>query len=97
MGVLYNNEGRKERRRRLKKLKRGLTFVKNTIKDKRIIGTKTLTELYTWIDAAYAVHNNMRGYIGGAISMGYVIMHVKASKQKINVKSYRESELVGMG
>ena len=80
-----------------KKLKRGLTFVKNTIKDKRIIGAKTLTDLYTWIDAAYAVHNNMRGHTGGAISMGYGIMHGKASKQKINVKSSTESELVGMG
>ena len=29
--------------------------------------------------------------------MGYVIMHVKASKQKINVNSSTESGLVGMG
>ena len=69
----------------------------NTIKDKRIIGAKTLTDLYTWIDAAYAVHNNMRGHTGGAISMGYGIMHGKASKQKINIKSSTESELVRMG
>ena len=54
-----------------KKLKRGLKFVKNTIEDKRIIGAKTLTDLYTWIDAAYSVHNNMRGHTGGAIWMGY--------------------------
>ena len=71
--------------------------MKNRIKDKRIIGAKTLTDLYTWIDAAYAVHNNIRGHTGGAISMGYGIMHGKASKQKINVKSSIESELVGMG
>ena len=80
-----------------KKLKRGLTSVKNTIKDKIIICAKTLTDLYTWIDADYAVHNNMRGHIGGAISMGSGIMHGKASKQKINVKSSTESGLVGMG
>ena len=60
--------------------------MKNTIKDKGIIGTKTLTDLYTWIDAAYAVHNNMKEHTGGAISIGYGIMHGKASKQKINVK-----------
>ena len=80
-----------------KKLKRGLKFVKNIIKDKKIIVAKTLTDLYTWIEAAYAIHNNMRGRTGGAISMGYGIMHVKASKQEINVKSSTESELVGMG
>ena len=80
-----------------KKLNRGLTYVKNTIKDKRIIGAKTLSGLYMWIDAVYDVHNNMREYTGGAISMGYGIIHVKASKQKINMKSSTESELVGMG
>ena len=71
--------------------------MKNTIKDKRMIGAKTLTDLYTWVHAAYAAHNNTRGHTGGAISMGYGIMHGKASKLKINVKSSTESELVGMG
>ena len=79
-----------------KKIKRGITLVKNTIKDKIIIGAKTLSDLYTWIDAAYAVHNNMIGHRGGAIFMGYGIMHGKAPKQKINVKIPIESELVGM-
>ena len=61
--------------------------MKNTIKDKRIIVAKTLSDLYTWIDAAYAVHNNMRGHTWSYISMGYRIIHGKASKQKTNVKS----------
>ena len=65
-----------------KKLKRDLTFVKNTIEDKRIIGAKTLIDLYTWIYAAYAVHINMRGHTGGEISMGYGIIHGKASKKR---------------
>jgi hypothetical protein len=38
----------------------------------------------------------MRGQTGGAISMGYGILHGKSSKQKINVKSSTESELVGV-
>ena len=70
-----------------KNLKRGLKYVKNSIKDKIMIGAKILYYLYTWIDAAYAVHNNMRGHTGGAISIGYGIIHRKASKQKIKVKS----------
>ena len=78
-----------------KKLKRGLQFVLCTIDDERTIGATTLSELFTWIDAAYAVHNNMRSHTGGAISMGYGILHGKSSKQKINVKSSTESELVG--
>ena len=78
-----------------KKLKRGLQFILCTIDDERTIGATTLSELFTWIDAAYAVHNNMRSHTGGAISMGYGILHGKSSKQKINVKSSTESELVG--
>ena len=50
----------------------------------------------TFIDASYAVHPNMRGHTGGAISFGVGIIHGKASKQKINVKSSTECELVGV-
>ena len=78
------------------KLRRGLIFIKNTINDKKIIGAKTLSKLYTWIDSAYAVHPNMRGHTGVSISMGYGVVHCKGSKQKINVKSSTEAELVGV-
>ena len=57
----------------------------NTIDDKRIVGARTLSELYTWIDADYSIYNNMKGHNGGAISMGYGLIHRKSS----------ESELVG--
>ena len=38
----------------------------------------------------------MRGHTGGTISFGVGIVHGKASKQKINVKSSTEYELVGV-
>ena len=52
--------------------------------------------VFTCNDALYAVHDNMRSHTGGAISMGYGIIHGKSSKQKLNVKSSTEAELVGM-
>ena len=55
-----------------------------------IIGEKSLSELYTWIDTAYTIHNNMRGQTGGEIYMGYGLLHGKLSKKKINVKSSTE-------
>ena len=79
-----------------RKLRRGLLFINGTINKKRIIGARSLKDLFTWIDAAYAVHANMRGHTGGAMSMGYGIIHGKSSKQKINTKSSTESELVGV-
>ena len=69
-----------------KKLRRGLIYVKNTIDDKRIIVASTLSDIFTWIDTAYAVHPNMQSHTGGAISMGYRVIHCKGSKQKLNVK-----------
>ena len=70
--------------------------MKRTINDKRIIGATSLTEVFTWIDAAYAVHDNMQSHTGGAISMGHGILHGKSSMQKLNVKTSTEAELVGV-
>ena len=63
-----------------RKLRRGLLFINGTINKKRIIGARSLKDLFTWIDAAYAVHANMRGHTGGAMSMGYGVLHEKSSK-----------------
>ena len=82
-----------------KKLKRCLSFLKSTIDDVRVIGAGSLSDIYTWIDASYAVHDNLRSHTGGAISMGYDahgIIHGKSSMQKLNVKSSTEAELVGV-
>ena len=78
------------------KLYRVLQFVKQTKDDTRIIAADNIGEMYTWIDASYAVHDTMRGHTGGAISMGRGILHAKASKQKLNVKSSTEAEIVGI-
>ena len=63
-----------------KKLEILLTRVMNTINDKCIIGAKSLTHFYMWIDTEYSVYANMRGNTGGAISMGYGILHGNSTK-----------------
>ena len=78
------------------KLKRVLGFLKKNIDDVRIIGASSLLELYTWIDAAYGVHDSdLKGHTGGCMSFGTGTVHQRSSKQKINVKSSTEAELVG--
>jgi hypothetical protein len=37
----------------------------------------------------------MQSQTGGAMSMGLGVLHAKSSKQKLNVKSSTEAELVG--
>ena len=61
----------------------------------RIIGANDLQSIFTWIDAAYAVNTDMRSQTRGAISLGLEVLHAKCSKQKLNVKSSTEAELVG--
>ena len=77
-----------------KKLRRVLAFLQSTINDIRIIGANSLQEVYTWIDAAYGVHDDMRSHTGGVISLGTGTMHQKSSVQKLNVKSSTEAEIV---
>lgn len=78
------------------KLKRVLCYIKSTMNETRFMGMDDLGMLFTWIDAAYAVHPNMRSQTGGAMSMGTGVIHAKSGKQKLNVKSSTEAELVGV-
>ena len=47
------------------KLKRVLSFLYDKIEDERMIGATSLTEILTWINTTYAVHNNTRSHMGG--------------------------------
>ena len=66
-------------------LNRGLTWVKNTIKYKHVIGERSLSGVFTWIHEACYVNGKKRIHACGYMSMGCVIIHSKASKRKINV------------
>jgi hypothetical protein len=78
------------------KFKRVLMYLYGSINDVRIIGASDLRSLLCMVDASYSVHTNMRGHTGGLMSFGKGIIHGKSSKQKLNVKSYTESELVSL-
>ena len=45
---------------------------------------------------SYAVHQDMRGQTGGAISMGHGLVNQKSLKQKLNSKSSTVTELIGL-
>ena len=73
-----------------------LIFCKNTIDDVRIIGATSVEDIFTWIDAAYAVHNDMISHTGGCMSLGIGTLHSKIAVQKLNTNSSTESEIVGV-
>ena len=68
--------------------------INETIDKKRIIGANIHTDLYIWIDAANAVHSNMRSHNGGVISMRHGVSHKKAFVKRLNKKSSTEAELI---
>jgi hypothetical protein len=49
----------------------------------------------TWVDASYAVHDDMKSHTGGAVSFGRGAIMSKSTKQKLNTKSSTKAELVG--
>ena len=55
----------------------------------------TLKTLYTWVDASYDVHPDMRSHTGGTMSLGHGVLNTMSAKQKLNTKSTTESEVVG--
>ena len=61
----------------------------------RYIGADGINVLKTYVDASYAVHPDIRGHTGGAMSLGKGVFHTKCAKQKLNTKSSTETEVVG--
>ena len=77
------------------KLRRLMQYVKDTIHLPHIIGADSLTSFQSFVDVSYAVHNDMRSHTGTAITFGRGTVYAKSSKQKLNVKSSTEGEIVG--
>ena len=79
----------------MKKLKRVFLYLKGTQSLFLTLGADSLHKLTTFVDAAYAVHPDMRSHTGGAVSMGTGAFMCKSTKQKLNTKSSTEAEVVG--
>lgn len=76
-------------------MKRLLGYLNRTIDMPRIIGAENLFMMKIWVDAAYAIHPDMRGHTGGVISFGHGAYTTKSLQQKLNTKSSTETEVVG--
>jgi Reverse transcriptase (RNA-dependent DNA polymerase) len=78
-----------------RKLQRLLEYLHGTIDLKLRLGANSLNEFTTWVDASFAVHNDMRSHTGGVISFGRGGLICKSKKQSINTKSSTKAELIG--
>ena len=50
--------------------------------------------MHSWLDVSYGVHTDGKSHTGGCISFGLGVVATKCQKQKLNVKSSTEGEIV---
>ena len=78
------------------KLVRVLVFLKTT-KDDVLTLEADDTQTLTWyVDAAFAVHADMRSHTGSTFSLGKGMIISDSTKQKVNSRSFTEAELIGV-
>jgi hypothetical protein len=77
------------------KLKRVLEYINGSMDIKYTVGADDMECMRTWVDAAFAVHPDMKSHTGGVISFGAGGIICKSTKQKLNTKSSTEAEFVG--
>ncbi|EJK60825.1 hypothetical protein THAOC_18763, partial [Thalassiosira oceanica] len=78
------------------KLRRVLQYLKGTRHMKLTISVDSLNILNWWVDASYNIHEDCKGHTGLILSMGKGGVASGSWKQKINVRSSTEGELVGL-
>ena len=77
------------------KLKRLLEYLYGTYDLPLILGADDIQTMYTFVDAAFAVHDDMKSHTGGVITFCRGGIACKSVKQKVVTKSSSEAELVG--
>ena len=78
-----------------KKLQRLLQYLNGTLDRKFTIGADDITTMNLYIDASYAIHDDMKSHTGGCVVFKRGAVMSKSIKQKLNTKSSTEAELVG--
>jgi hypothetical protein len=78
------------------KLLRVLIFLKGTINNVLNLEADDTNTLMWYIDAAFAVHADMKSHTGAVFTMGKGAIIGSSMKQKVNSRSSTESELIGV-
>jgi hypothetical protein len=81
------------------KLKRVLKYLKGTKYMKLTLNISDLNNIRWWVDASYNTHEDCKGHTGGMMTLGKsgrgALLRM-CKKQKLNVRSSCEGELVGI-
>ena len=79
-----------------RKLRHLIEYLRATRELPLIIGADGTGVLSWYVDALFAMHPDMRGHTGGAMTMGRGFPLDKSTKHKLNTRSSTESEIVAV-
>ena len=78
------------------KLLRFMSYMKVTRDEVLTLRTDGTNRIRWWIDAAFAVHPDMRSHTGAVMTLGSGAIQAISKKQKVNTRSSTEAELVAV-
>ena len=79
-----------------KKLLRVMVFLKTTRDDILALEADNTQTLKWYVDAAFAVHSDMKSHTGSTFSLGKGMIVSDSTKQKVNSRSSTEAELIAV-
>ena len=79
-----------------KKLKKMMNFLKATKNDVMSISCDDTETICWYVDAAFAVHPDMKSHTGANMTLGGGVVTSVSTKQKVNSRSSTEAELIGL-
>jgi len=79
-----------------KKLVRLMSFLKTTENDVLSLDANDTGTIEWYIDAAFAVHPDMKSHTGAIMTLGNGAVQALSTKQKVNARSSTEAELVSV-
>jgi len=60
------------------------------------LSLKDTLSIHAYIDASFAVHNDMKSHTGSVITLGLGAIYIQSTKQKLMSKSSTEAELIAL-
>ena len=79
-----------------RKLLRAISYMQETAKLDLLLGITRALQVSVYIDASFAVHEDMKSLSGTVITLGYGAYYTKSTAQKLNTTSSCEAELVAL-
>jgi hypothetical protein len=78
------------------KLKRILEFLKTTKQDALTLEANDYGKITWHLDVAFGVHNDYKSHTGTIMTLGKGCFQCISTKQKVNLRSSTEAELISM-